>query len=94
MKVSRIAAIVVLGASTFGSETASAQMVARFHTRAPQGCPAVTTQPSPAQAATLIRCRQESMSEGEIYLLDGLKVQLYQVSDRLTPSGISKSAAL
>ena len=72
MKAFAFAAIVLIAAST----NLSAQTVARFGTRAPRVCAEVRSKPTPEQAAALIQCRVETMSEGEIYLLEQVRVQM------------------
>lgn len=64
------AALIVTAASAF------AQNVERFGTRPPRVCAEVRVKPTPEQAAALVQCRTEAVSEGQIYLLEKVRVQM------------------
>lgn len=65
------AVLIVTTASVFAQ-----QKVERFGTRPPRVCGEVKAKPTPDQAAALVQCRTETMSEGEIYLLEKVQVQM------------------
>ena len=65
----------VLGAM-FGVAPAFAQFVPRFETRSPRTCTPVGAKPSPEQAAALLQCRSESITEGEVSLWEKVRVQI------------------
>ena len=74
--VRALAAATIIFLCSAGSAPLFAQTVERFGTRSPRVCADIKSKPSPEQAAALIQCRTETMSEGQIYLLEKVRVQI------------------
>ncbi len=76
--MSRLAALLALTMAVPGLASAQTGAGDPFGARDPVACPTLrqSTPPTPEQAALLVRCKRETISGGELWLVENVKVAL------------------